>query len=177
MDGEERFENCAECGATIYPEHLQKHVADQFEGKLLCPYCLREHKEVSAAGATVTAPADEPEDAIDVQDVVSAASGDVPLNQPKEPTRITSFGSGPSGIVGSAAQHDYRRQLLTGSPNATRCKTFHCKLADGPIVFLNEQINDWVDAHDDIEIKFATSTIGVIEGKHVDPHLIITVFY
>ena len=42
---------------------------------------------------------------------------------------------------------------------------------------LNEQINAWADADDNIEIKFATSTIGVIEGKHVDPHLIVTVFY
>jgi hypothetical protein len=40
-----------------------------------------------------------------------------------------------------------------------------------------EQINEWVDSDDGIEIKFATSTIGVVEGKHVDPHLIVTVFY
>ncbi|RMF85197.1 MAG: hypothetical protein D6744_01775, partial [Planctomycetota bacterium] len=81
-----------------------------------------------------------------------------------------------AGLGSHDTQHQYRRPLSRGA-TATRCRTFHCKLTDASIVHLNEQINEWADADDEIEIKFATSSVGVIEGKHNDPHLIITVFY
>ena len=29
----------------------------------------------------------------------------------------------------------------------------------------------------DIEIKFSTSTVGMVEGKKTEPHLIISVWY
>lgn len=80
-------------------------------------------------------------------------------------------------LGGSVRQTQFRRPLLTGSPYATRCKTFHCKLADGPLVSLNDLINEWIDMHDDVEVKFATTVVGVVEGKHNDPHLIVTIFY
>jgi hypothetical protein len=54
---------------------------------------------------------------------------------------------------------------------------FHCKLADAAMTYMCEQINEWADSRDDIQIKFATSCIGVVEGKHADAHLIVTVFY
>ena len=71
----------------------------------------------------------------------------------------------------------FRRGLLQGSGNATRCRSFHAKLTDAALAHMNDQINEWVDEHDDIEIKFASSNIGVVEGKHADPHVIVTVFY
>ncbi|MBL8878220.1 MAG: hypothetical protein JNG88_03785 [Phycisphaerales bacterium] len=80
-------------------------------------------------------------------------------------------------LGGMQKQSQYRRGLLAGSPHATRCKTFHCKLADGPLVSLNDQINEWIDMHDEVEVKFATTVVGVVEGKHNDPHLIVTIFY
>jgi hypothetical protein len=53
MAGEvEQFASCADCGATIYPEHLEKRVAEHWEGKLLCPFCLREKRVGSAVGMT-----------------------------------------------------------------------------------------------------------------------------
>ena len=43
---------------------------------------------------------------------------------------------------------------------------------------MNETINEWVDANDDIQIKFVSSCIGTIEAKSSqDMHLIVTVFY
>lgn len=71
----------------------------------------------------------------------------------------------------------FRRALLKDAVTATRCRTFHAKLADGALAHLDEQINLWVDSHEDVQIKFATSTIGIVEGKHSDPHLIVTIFY
>ncbi len=169
MAGEpEQLLTCAACGATIYPEHLQRRVAERWEGQLLCPFCLRDKKSASALGAAVS------ED-MPVVDLPRTPAADEPIAYEKKPTVIRSGGGGL--MVGEVAAGTYRRALLAGSPNATRCKTFHCKLADGPIAYMCEQINEWADADDSIEIKFATSTIGVVEGKHVDPHLIVTVFY
>jgi hypothetical protein len=71
----------------------------------------------------------------------------------------------------------YRRALDPSSPHATRCRTFHCKLSDASFGHLNQQVNEFVDAHEEVAIKFATSTVGVVEGKHADPHLIVTIFY
>lgn len=71
----------------------------------------------------------------------------------------------------------FRRTLNPDVDTATRCKTFHCKVGDAAFGHLNDQINDWIDAHDDVRVKFATSTVATIEGKHIEPHLIVTVFY
>jgi hypothetical protein len=182
MAGEvEQFASCQDCGATIYPEHLEKRVAEHWEGKLLCPFCLRERRSASGVGmaTAVAAPgAAQPTAIVELESAETGAAGDTPIAYEKKPTAIRSIGGGPSGMpVGSVVEADYRRALLKGSPNATRCKSFHCKLADGPIAYLCEQINEWADSDDHIEIKFATSTIGVIEGKHVDTHLIVTIFY
>ncbi len=43
---------------------------------------------------------------------------------------------------------------------------------------MDAMINEWVDKNPQIEIKHATSTIGMFEGKQrQEPHLILTVFY
>ena len=39
------------------------------------------------------------------------------------------------------------------------------------------QINEWLDDNDDVAVKFATTTIGMFEGKHTEPNMITTVFY
>lgn len=69
------------------------------------------------------------------------------------------------------------RPLDPASPFATRCKTFHTKLADASIVYMDQQINEWLDGKQDVRVKFATTTVGVVEGKHNDAHLIVTLFY
>jgi hypothetical protein len=178
---EEQLGSCSDCGATIYPEHLERRVAEHWEGKLLCPFCLREKRSASAmgtaaVGGTAVATAAEPMAVVELEPGDSGAPVEAGIGYDKKPTAVR--GAGPKKVsVGQAAEQHLQRALLQGSPNATRCKTFHCKLADGPIAYLCEQINEWVDSDEKIEIKFATSTIGVVEGKHVDPHLILTVFY
>lgn len=168
MSEDEALRTCEECGATVYPEHLERGMAEQYEGRLLCVHCLKDKR---AASAEPKPPDDIPVAMVD--EGADLLGGE--LMYDTKPTAIKSFSA--EQAVGQVGQREYRRPLLRGIPTATRCKTFHCKLADGPIAFLNEQINEWADGDDNIEIKFATTTIGVIEGKHADPHLIITVFY
>lgn len=151
---------CDSCGATVYHEHLDTGVAGRRGGKLLCRHCL--------AGFTETA-ADDP--------------GVVLIDDALKPRVV----GGPSARIShntgiSAAEirreMNYQRGLDPATcPTATRCRTFHAKLTDGSLAHLDEMINEWVDAHDDVHIKFATSSIGIIEGKHADPHLILTMFY
>lgn len=166
------FQTCAECGATIYPEHIERQVAQVWEGNLLCQHCAAEKRpdpEPVALRGSGRAGDDTP--------ITLAGEGEPTAG--RSPT-IRAIGGGPGGMTEGLVSLDgqeLRRPLLKDSPNATRCRTFHCKLADASFGHLNEQINAWVDGKDDIEIKFATSCIGVVEGKHADPHLLVTVFY
>ncbi|MHC4093662.1 MAG: hypothetical protein ACYSVY_25895, partial [Planctomycetota bacterium] len=94
-------------------------------------------------------------------------------------TAIHGF-SGDTFATGGDALRDeakYTRRLNPTVQTATRCRTFHTKLNDSAVAFMNDQINTWVDTNPDISIKFATSAIGIFEGKHSDPNLIVTVFY
>lgn len=177
-DQEEALKTCEECGATIYPEHLLSGKAELYGDRLLCVHCLRDQRAGAGSAAPPTAAVDDDAPVVLTDDDTgsSAALGMAGgLEYDKKPTAIRTIGGGAS--VGQVAEHERRRKLLVDSPNATRCRTFHCKLSDGPIQHMTEQINQWVDGDDNVQIKFATSVIGVVEGKHADPHLILTVFY
>ena len=91
-----------------------------------------------------------------------------------EATQIRTFASS------SSLEHkeeEYKRPLNTGGKGATRVRTFHTRLGNNAITFIDEQINRWIDENPDIEIKFSTSTVGMVEGKKTEPHLIISVWY
>lgn len=151
---DEALQTCELCGATIYPEQLEEHTADRWAGKLACAACLREKRANDPAFAAVAQSKGDP-----------GASG------------IHGYSS-EGGIQdvkgGDVVLH---RELLRDSMRATRCRTFHCKMTDASLSYLNDQINAWVDSHAEVEIKFATSNIGVVEGKHADPHYVVTIFY
>lgn len=134
MSSEAVMKTCDQCGATVYPEHLETHQAERIGGKLLCPHCLGERRE--------------------------RMGGSVPAARP-----------------GASAARTWRRPLNPSAATATRCKTFHAKLNDASLSNLGDQISEWVDSQDGVEIKFASSAVGVVEGKHPDPHLIVTIFF
>ena len=161
------FKKCQECGASIYPEHLKVHTADFWGGKLLCSYCLAEKKNAQEASAN--------EELVRLPD----SSGPPPAAAPAAAAGVAQRSTKSSGLSFDRpveTRVNFRRSL-TGGAQATRCRLFHCKLTDAAFLHLESQINDWADAHEDVTIKFATSSVGVIEGKHADPHLIVTVFY
>ena len=73
---------------------------------------------------------------------------------------------------------EYHRDLLDSGHGATRVRTFHAKLTDGALHFLDDQINEWLDEHNEIEVKFATTVMGSVEGKQrTEPHLIVSIWY
>jgi len=146
--------SCDGCGATIYPEHLERHTAERRGDRLLCPHCCAE-----SDGAAQNDP------------ILLEDDADAP-----PPTGIHSFNTGGISATKSTGPV-FRRPLLRDGPHATRCRTFHCKLTDASMSHLDEMINEWADANDEVQIKFVTSCVGVVEGKHSDQHLIVTVFY
>ncbi len=83
----------------------------------------------------------------------------------------------PAGMVSHDGDDKLHRQTHATGRGATRTRTFHAKLNDGAMAFLDGQINEWLDQHPDHEVKFATTTIGIVEGKRQEPHLIINVWY
>jgi len=171
---------CDECDANIPREDFLDHSAVRYKGKLLCAKCVQKvkarvasAKQAEEAAASRSANSDMPEPI------------HLPMPAAKEDDGKPKVVAGPStqihGVSGlatfKARERDYKRPLLKETQSATRCRTFHCKLTDASFANLNDQINEWVDESEEIEIKFALSEIGVVEGKHADPHMIVTVFY
>jgi len=71
--------------------------------------------------------------------------------------------------------HWVRKPVATGT-GAMHVKSFHCKLTGESLEFLDKQINDWLDAHPNYEVKFVSSTVGEWLGKLKEPNLILQVW-
>ena len=152
--------SCAKCGSTVYQEQLASQRAVLIAGEVVCWHCRQD-----------TAPDEVPdaeEAPLDLVEEVDDDDGGA--------SQIRAFGAGVERHV-HFKEEGYQRPLLKDSPFATRCRTFHAKLTDAAVTNLNGMINDWVDAHEEVQIKFAETVVGIVEGKAHEPHLIITVFY
>ena len=90
-------------------------------------------------------------------------------------SRITSMPS--ETTLGQRSEENFKRALNPTSRGASRMRTFHAKLSDAAMTYLEQQINEWLDENDDAVVKFCNTTIGVVEGKRHEPHLIINVWY
>jgi hypothetical protein len=167
---EDGARTCQECGASIYTEHLDTGIAGYHTGKLLCPHCLEEAEAAADLSSGGTGSGDDDLEFISLVDEEPAP------RREKSATQIRSFG-GESQVGANYDDAGLDRPPDPASPTATRCRTFHAKLNEGAVSFMNRQVNEWTDANPEVTIKFATSTIGVFEGKKADPHLILTVFY
>ena len=84
----------------------------------------------------------------------------------------------PSGIpmpaFGKETKHE---EKWTRTPNingtgAIHVKTFHSKITDDALAYMDQQINEWLDAHPEYEVKFVSSTVGIHSGKLKEPHII-----
>ncbi len=173
----DEVQDCAECGASVYPEHIESGKASIIEGVLRCPHCMTEYRESHHVNeerfegqTTVRAPGESADfSPIAFDDRESSRSSTTELR--------TIGGDSMAGVAPQFDDEGLKRALQPAGAGATRCRTFHAKLNDGAVGYMGKHINDWADGIPDLSIKFATSTIGVWEGKKADAHLIITVFY
>ena len=73
-------------------------------------------------------------------------------------------------------EDSWKRQTNKTGVGATHVKSFHAKLTGESLEFLDKQINEWLDAHPDHEVKFSTATVGEWTGKLREPNLIVQVW-
>lgn len=83
---------------------------------------------------------------------------------------------GISSVSGLVA-HAYKRPTNLNKSGAVRMRTFHCRLSEQGVEYLDQTINDWLEQHPDIEVKFTTSSVGMWDGKLKEPTLILNVWY
>ncbi len=171
MSQEDVHGTCEECGSSIYQAHIDTGIARYEEGKLLCAHCVAEFEaahDVSGSDLEMDDLAPIELEGFDEAEETPAAMSS---------TRIHSSSAATLGQHGAWDDSAFERSLDPKGAGGSRCRTFHCRLSDGAIDFMNSQINDWLNGNDKITVKFATSTIGLFEGKHTEPNMIMTVFY
>jgi hypothetical protein len=101
------------------------------------------------------------EEAIEIEGGEPAASS----------SKIRAFG-GPA----RHGEHWDRTPNVTGH-GAIHCKVFHAKLREDAIDYMERQINEWLDAHPEYEVKQVTSSIGEMKTKTIsEAALIVTVW-
>jgi len=101
-----------------------------------------------------------------------AASG-VPHAPPQPVNKITQF----EQRFGAKRHEDsWKRSPNINGTGAIHVKSFHCKLVGESLEFLDQQINEWLDAHPQYEVKFVNSTVGEWTGKLREPNLVVQVW-
>jgi len=69
------------------------------------------------------------------------------------------------GPESTRKEHAWKRTPHTDGKGAIRVKTFHGKYSDQGMEHIDDVINEWLDNHPEVEVKFVTSTVNVFEGK------------
>jgi len=77
----------------------------------------------------------------------------------------------------SVRRDQWKRQAAKTGSGAVRVRTFHGRLSQQGLEYMDNQINEWLDVHTEVEIKFVTSNVGVFEGKMREPALIVNLWY
>ena len=103
------------------------------------------------------------------------------VDEPKAAATATATAPPPSKIklmaTAAGPANNYKRQPTATGHGACRVRSFHGRMSDEGLTFLDDKINEWLDNHPEIEIKFVTTQIGVFEGKIREPALVVNVWY
>ena len=73
--------------------------------------------------------------------------------------------------------HQWKRQPAQTGHGPVRVKSFHAKLSDQGLEYLDEAINNFIDEHPEVDIKFVTTNVGLVDGKIKDVGIIVQVWY
>ena len=117
---------------------------------------------------------------------IPPATSALPVPPAQLATAAAALGEAPaspaaSKVIRSFGDRRRHEDSWTRTPNTTgtgaiHVKTFHCKLTDEALVFIDQMINEWLDAHPQYEVKFVSSSIGEFTSKLKEPHLIVQVW-
>jgi hypothetical protein len=81
------------------------------------------------------------------------------------------------GVAGMHQEHKYKRPTHATGHGACRVRSFHGRLSDEGMAYMDDKINEWLDKYPDIEVKIVTTSIGQYEGKIKEPALVVNVWY
>ncbi len=73
--------------------------------------------------------------------------------------------------------HNWKRPTHRNQTGAVRVRSFHCRLSEQGLDYMDHAINEWLENHPDIEIKFTSSVVGLFDGKIKEPALILNLWY
>lgn len=73
-------------------------------------------------------------------------------------------------------QERWTRTPNSDGKGATHCKTFVAKLRLEAIAHMDNHVNEWLEQHPEVEVKFTTSSIGKLVGKVSEDALFLTVW-
>ncbi|MEL7474539.1 MAG: hypothetical protein AAGK04_14580 [Planctomycetota bacterium] len=80
------------------------------------------------------------------------------------------------GLSGKKHEDEWARTPNATGTGAIHVRSFHCKLTGESLSYLDQQINEWLDAHPQYEVKFVTTGLGEWVGKTKEQHLVVQVW-
>ena len=160
---------CSQCN-----EHLEAPTSMTGE-KLQCPVC--KFPEV--------VPNNEEKIHFDIGGSISSGEGVAVATASTSETIVSETKVGITGTSQIKAfgkdnlrkEHKWNRQISKSGAGACRMKLFHSRLSPNAMEYMEDSINEWLDENPDVEVKFSESTVGVVEGKKSESHILITVWY
>ncbi|MGH7213451.1 MAG: hypothetical protein ACREIT_01525 [Tepidisphaeraceae bacterium] len=81
------------------------------------------------------------------------------------------------GVAEGHKAHEWKRQVNKTGAGAVRIRSFHGRLSDQGLDYMDDAINEWLEKHPEIEVKFVTSTVGLFDGKIKELAIILNVWY
>lgn len=75
-----------------------------------------------------------------------------------------------------AKKTEWRRKPNADGKGCTHVKSFHCRLNGESVEIMDQQINEWLEAHPELEVKLVSTSIGEWQGKIKEPNLIVQVW-
>jgi hypothetical protein len=68
-----------------------------------------------------------------------------------------------------------RTPNITGQ-GAIHVRTFHAKITEDALGYMDQVINEWLDENPQYEVKFVSSTVGILSGKLKEPALLCQIW-
>ena len=71
---------------------------------------------------------------------------------------------------------DWKRKPHSDGTGACHVKTFHSRMSSEGMEILDQQINQWLEEHPEIDVKLVTTSVGEWQGKIKEPNLIVQIW-
>ena len=143
------------------------------------PPKIRFNEPSTLGTPSYSSPGPDSEPGIEFDPEIPGGDSDSPPIETEPSVDHAGVGSKKIRAIGQKAMRHEAQWNRT--PNATgkgamHVRTFHCKLTEDSLAYMDQQVNEWLDSHPQYEVKIVTSTIGVFTGKIKEPHVVCQVW-